>query len=154
MGGTPEGGGEDEFLLFGGREDGVEVNGDTEGDEEEAPDAGADPVGGLEGRGCNELGPEGGGAGGGEDGVWGGGGFGGRGREGEGCAGEEGVEVGGRGGEEGGEVGDGAEVEEGLRVRWVSVEVLAIEGLGGGCGVLYIDCVDNATYKRGFWGRC
>ena len=62
-------GGEDEFLLLGGREDFVEVDGDAEGDEEEAADARADPVGGLEGRGRDELGPEGSGAGGEEDGV-------------------------------------------------------------------------------------
>jgi len=153
VGGGAEGGGEDEFLLLGGREDGVEVDGDAEGDEEEAPDAGADPVGGLEGRGRDELGPEGGGAGGGKDGVWGGGGFGGRGWEGLGCAGEEGVEVGGGGGEEGGEVGDGAEVEEGLRVRWASVEVLAIEGLGDGCGVLYIYWCGYCYLQKGILGQ-
>lgn len=40
---------EDEALLFGGWEDFVEVDGDAEGDEEESSDAGAGPVGGLEG---------------------------------------------------------------------------------------------------------
>ena len=60
---------EDEFLLLGGREDFIEIDWDAEGYEEEAADARADPVRGLEGRGGDELGPEGGGARGEEDGV-------------------------------------------------------------------------------------
>jgi hypothetical protein len=44
--------------LFGGGEDLVEIDGDAEGDKEESPYAGADPIGGSEGRGCYELGPE------------------------------------------------------------------------------------------------
>ena len=50
-------GGEDKLLLLGSGEDLVEVDGNAEGDEEEAPDAGADPVGGLERWWCSELGP-------------------------------------------------------------------------------------------------
>ena len=89
-----ERGGEDELLLLAGGQDLVEVDGHAKGDEEEAPDAGADPVGRLEGRRCDELGPEGCGARGREDGV---GGL--RGRSGRGrrcrvsCGGEEGIEV-------------------------------------------------------------
>lgn len=52
-------GGEDEFFLLRCGQDFVEVDGDAEGDEEEASDAAADPVGGLQGRGRDELGPEG-----------------------------------------------------------------------------------------------
>ena len=66
--------GQHELLLFGGGEDFVEVDGDAEGDEEEAADAGAEPVRGLKWRGCHELGVEGEGTVGREDfGLFGGG---------------------------------------------------------------------------------
>lgn len=45
--------------MLRGWQDFVQVDGDTEGDEEEAADAGADPVWGLEWGWGNELGPEG-----------------------------------------------------------------------------------------------
>lgn len=51
-------GGQDEFLLLGGGEDFVEVDRHAERDEEEAADAGADPVGGLERWWGDELRPE------------------------------------------------------------------------------------------------
>ena len=51
-------GGKDEAFLFAGREDFVEVDGDAEGDEEEAADAAAGPVGWLHGWGGDELLPE------------------------------------------------------------------------------------------------
>lgn len=50
-------GGKDELLLLARGEDFVEVDGDAEGDEEESADAGADPVGWLEGWRGDELGP-------------------------------------------------------------------------------------------------
>lgn len=83
---------EDEFLLLGGGKDFVEVDGDAEGDEKEAADAGADPVWWLEGRGGDELGPEGGAAGTEENGVVFGDGW--EERGGFVFVGEEGVEVG------------------------------------------------------------
>ena len=69
-------GGENELLLFGGREDLVEVDGDSQRDEEETADAGFDPVLGLEWGRRHELGPEGQGALGAEDGGGVGDGFG------------------------------------------------------------------------------
>lgn len=97
--------------MRGGGEDFVEVDGDAEGDEEEAADAGADPVGGLERGWGDELRPEGGGAGGEEDGVggcvcregWEDGGV-------DCVGGEEGVEVGFCGGVDFGGGGEGCEV--------------------------------------------
>lgn len=58
------GAGQDEFFLFASGQDFVKVDGDAEGDEEEAADAGAEPVGWLEGGRGGELSVEGGGAGG------------------------------------------------------------------------------------------
>lgn len=52
--------GEDEFFLFGGWEDFIEVDGYTQGDEKEATNARADPIGWLEGWWSHELGPKGG----------------------------------------------------------------------------------------------
>lgn len=57
----------DKFLLFGRRENLVEVYGDAEGDEEESADTRLRPVRGLEWRWGNELFPEGAGAVRGED---------------------------------------------------------------------------------------
>jgi len=48
-----------ELLLFGGGEDFVEVDGNTEGDEEEPTYAGAEPVRRLKRGRCNELRVEG-----------------------------------------------------------------------------------------------
>ena len=45
--------------MFGSWEDLVKVDGDAEGDEEEAADAGPDPVWRLKGGWSDELGPEG-----------------------------------------------------------------------------------------------
>jgi len=53
---------EDEFLLFGGGKDLIQINRNAEGDEEESSDSRADPVGWLEGRWSDELRPEGGAA--------------------------------------------------------------------------------------------
>lgn len=52
--------GQDEFLLLGGREDLIQVDRDTKGDQEEAADAGSDPIGWLKWWGRNKLRPEGG----------------------------------------------------------------------------------------------
>ena len=57
--------------MFGGGEDFVEVNGNTERDEEESPNSRADPVWGLERWWSYELGPERGASGGEEYGILG-----------------------------------------------------------------------------------
>ncbi|KAH9826622.1 hypothetical protein Tdes44962_MAKER10026 [Teratosphaeria destructans] len=94
-GGGEAGGGEDEAFLLAGGQDFVEVDGHAQADEEEASDAAAGPIGGLQRRWGDELLPEGEGAGGEE-----GGGFGGF----DGREGWEGWERLG-GGEDGGDVG-------------------------------------------------
>jgi len=60
-------GGQHELLLFGGREDFVEVDGNAEGDKEEPTDAGTEPVRGLKWGRRHELRVEGEGTVGGED---------------------------------------------------------------------------------------
>jgi hypothetical protein len=49
---------ENEFLLFGSRENFVKVNGNTQRDEKQSTDAGFGPVWWLKGRRRDELGPE------------------------------------------------------------------------------------------------
>lgn len=92
---------QNQLFLLGSGQDLVEVDRDAKGDKEEAADTGADPVRGLEGWRSDELGPQGGGALGEEEGVGLLGGVG----EGEGggvdcvgVTGEDGVEVGFGGG--------------------------------------------------------